>query len=656
MLKSDPKRFYITTPIYFPSGKWHIGTCYTTIVCDAIARFKKMDGFEVFYLTGTDEHGQKIEKVAKDKNLKIMDFLDEQASSLKKLWELLGVGYDKFIRTTDDYHVKAVQRIFSKLYEKGDIYKAKYEGHYCTPCESFWASSQLIDGKCPDCGRTTELAEEESYFFRLSKYTNQIIDLIESNPSFLNPKSRQNEMLNNFLRPGLQDLCVSRSTCKWGIKLPFDEKHVAYVWIDALVNYISALGYGSDDDSLFKKFWPADLHMMGKEIVRFHSIIWPALLMALDIPIPKRVYGHGWLLFGEDKMSKSKNNIIDPIELCSRYTVDAVRYYLLREVPFGNDGAYTNRAFLLRRNADLCNGLGNLLSRTTAMIDKYFSGVLPSPLVDSELDLGLKETANNMLKHIRCHMDALSVPDALGEIWTLIDASNKYIDETKPWVLAKNNSDMPRLGTVLYNLAESLRIIATFLSPFLIDTPNKIFDCFSLECPKLFDGVTAFGLLKPGTVVKISDKLFDRLDVEKELSTIDAQNASLGCHDIAKTDVSANENAFPIIKSQIDHNDFSKLDLRVGIIKTAEHVKKSEKLLKFTVDIGIEERTIVSGIAKYYDPSALIGKSVTVVCNLAPVKLCGILSNGMLLCAEDSSGDVVLISPHKDLQAGSVVS
>ena len=439
-------KYYITTPIYYPSGRWHLGTCYTTVVCDALARFKRMDGFDVFYLTGTDEHGQKIENTAKALGRDVKEYLDAQIATLKDLWKLLGISYDKFIRTTDGYHEKAVQKIFTKLYEQGDIYKSEYEGWYCTPCESFWTKTQLVDGKCPDCGREVELTKEEAYFFRLSKYQDKLIELIENNPEFLQPKSRQNEMLNNFLRPGLQDLCVSRTSFKWGIEVPFDPKHVVYVWLDALTNYITALGYMGEDDSLFKKFWPAEIHMMGKEIVRFHSIIWPAILMALDIPLPKQIYGHGWLLLGSDKISKSKGNIIDPVELSARYSVDAVRYYLLREVPFGNDGMYTNRSFLTRRNADLVNSLGNLVSRTTAMVNQYFGGILPAPTQkDEAADGELIAIAEGLYEAVKENMDKLLVPEALAEIFKLVNRANKYIDETMPWALAKDEAQRERL-------------------------------------------------------------------------------------------------------------------------------------------------------------------------------------------------------------------
>lgn len=651
-MSDQAKKYYITTPIYYPSGKWHLGTCYTTVVCDALARFKRKEGYDVFYLTGTDEHGQKIEKTAESKGMQPKEFLDKQVGALIDLWKLLGISYDKFIRTTDEYHKKAVAKIFQKLYDQGDIYKSSYEGWYCTPCESFWTKSQLVDGKCPDCGREVELTKEESYFFRLSKYQDRLIDLIENHPDFLLPKSRQNEMLNNFLRPGLQDLCVSRSSFRWGIPVPFDPQHVVYVWIDALTNYITALGYGSEDDSLFRKYWPADLHMMGKEIVRFHSIIWPALLMALDIPLPKEVYGHGWLLLGSEKISKSKGNIVDPFELSARYSVDAVRYFLLREVPFGSDGMYTNRAFLTRINTDLCNSLGNLLSRTTAMVNQYFGGVLPAPDVKEAVDDELTSMIDGLFDRVRDNMDKLLVPEALHEIWTVIGRANKYIDETTPWILAKDPAKQGRLATVLYNLSEALRVSAVLLSAFLIETPAKILSCFGLEAPARFGDEVRYGKLKGGETVLKAGKLYERIDIEKELIAMEKRAEELAAESAKK------EEQVPEApkKATIQYDDFAKLDLKVGKIVAAEPVKRSEKLLKFTVEIGAERRTIVSGIAKYYKPEETIGKLVSVVTNLAPVKLCGVVSEGMLMCASDADGKVVLLAPEAEVASGSEIS
>ena len=645
------EKFYITTPIYYPSGKWHLGTCYTTVVCDALARFKRMDGFDVFYLTGTDEHGQKMEKVAAEANIPTKEYVDKNVNSLKEIWKKLDISYDKFIRTTDDYHEEAVKKIFQKLYDKGDIYKSEYEGWYCTPCESFWTKSQLVDGKCPDCGRDVEMTKESSYFFKLSKYQDRIIKLIEENPEFLQPKSRQNEMLKNFLRPGLQDLAVSRTSFKWGVEVPFDPDHVIYVWIDALTNYITALGYMSEDDSLFKKYWPAEIHMMGKEIIRFHSIIWPAILMALDLPLPKKVYGHGWLLMGKDKISKSKGNIVDPMILSDRYKVDSVRYYLLREIPFGQDGAFTNYTFLARINSDLCNSLGNLLSRTAAMINQYFNGILPENNEKGDYDDELIAETNALYETVKENMDNLLVPEALSGIWKVINRANKYIDETTPWLLAKDETKKNRLGTVLYNLVETLRIVGTVLLPFLPETAGKILSDIGVEKPALFEGNICFGLSRKGTIITKSEALFPRINIEKELIEMDKIAEKL-----QEEKKEENEPKEIEQKSEITYEDFAKLDMKVGKVVACERVKRSEKLLKSTVDIAGKERTIVSGIAKWYTPEKMVGKLVVVLANLKPIKLCGVLSEGMILCAEDKEGNVVVVSPSEVMPSGSEVS
>ncbi|NCA67201.1 MAG: methionine--tRNA ligase [Clostridia bacterium] len=642
--------YYITTPIYYPSGKWHLGTCYTTVVCDALARFKRMQGFDTYYLTGTDEHGQKIEGVAQKAGVTPKEFVDKQVDTLIKLWELLGISYDQFIRTTDREHEEAVQKIFTKLYEKGDIYKAEYEGWYCVPCESFWTKTQLIEGKCPDCGREVILTKEESYFFRLSKYQDRLIRLIEDNPEFLLPKSRQNEMLNNFLRPGLQDLAVTRTSFKWGVPVPFDDKHVIYVWIDALANYITALGYTANDPSLFNRYWPADVHMMGKEIVRFHSIIWPALLMALDLPVPKKVYGHGWLLLGSDKISKSRGNIVDPVELSARYSVDAIRYFLLREVPFGNDGIYTNLSLLSRINSDLVNDLGNLIKRTVAMVVQYCGGIIPEFGVVEENDKDIINNAETMLADIIKNMDSLLVPEALQRIWSLIQRANKYIDENAPWLLFKDSEKAKRLDTVLYILAECIRFVGVALTPYIPTTAADILKELGLACPDNFDGLKAFGQLKAGGKVYPDKPLFPRIDIPKELESMERRAAEL-----AGDNSKPEEAPSKLEKAQIAIEDFAKINLQVGTVKSAEKMPKADKLLILKVDIAGKERTIVSGIAKWYTPTSMIGKQVVVIANLAPAKLRGVDSEGMILCAENKNGDIVVVSPESLVESGSEV-
>ena len=649
-------KFYITTPIYYPSGKWHIGTCYTTVVCDAIARFKRMSNYDVFYLTGTDEHGQKIERVAKEQGVTPKSFVDKQVDTLKVLWKRLNISYDKFIRTTDDYHEKAVQKIFTRLFEKGDIYKGEYEGWYCTPCESFWTKTQLVDGKCPDCGRDVELTKESSYFFRLSKYTDRLIKLLEDNPDFLQPKSRTNEMLNNFLKVegGLQDLAVTRTSFKWGIPVPFDPDHVIYVWIDALTNYITALGYGSEDESLFEKFWPADIHMIGKEIVRFHSIIWPAILMALDIPLPKKVYGHGWLLLDGGKISKSKGNIVDPMVLSDRYGVDAVRYYLLREVPFGSDGIYTNETFLNRVNSDLCNSLGNLLSRTTAMVNQYFGGVLPTTTFRNEFDKDLEDKVNGLLDNMTKHMDALLVPETLGDIFALSDRANKYIDETTPWILAKDPARIEELKDVMYHLVETLRVIGTALLPFVPETAERILSDLGFTVPKTFDDLLKFGVMTGGEKIVKGEPLFKRINVTKELEEMDKlveNKTEVVKEEPKKEEVKVDETK----KAEITIDDFDKIELKVGKILTAEKHPNSRKLLHFTVDTGDKVRSICSGVAKYYTPEELVGREVVVVTNLKTAMLGGIPSEGMILFAENEEG-VFTVEPSKKVGGGATVS
>ena len=653
----EKKKYYITTPIYYPSGNWHIGHCYTTVICDALARFHKMCGEEVYFLTGTDEHGQKIEREAQKRGVTPMEFIDPLVAEMKDMWKLLEISYNRFIRTTDDDHVKCVQKIYQKLYESGDIYKSEYSGYYCTPCESMWTEAQLVNGKCPDCGREVTLQKEESYFFRLSKYAPRILKLYEDNPEFLQPKSRVNEMVNNFIKPGLQDLCVSRTTVKWGVQLPFDQNHYAYVWIDALANYLSGLGYLSDDDSLYKKFWPAELHMVGKEIVRFHAIIWPAVLMALGLPLPKQVYGHGWLLIGGEKLSKSKQDktkgeLADPYELVKRYGADAIRYFLLREIPFGSDGEYTTERLLMRINADLANDLGNLVSRTSAMIVQYFGGVLPSRGKEEGTDGELVAAAEGLFEKVKSAMESLNAPDALAAIFAVVSRANKYIDETTPWLLAKDPTQKERLGTVLYNLAETTRICAVLLKPFLTHAPALILDSFSFDTNAGFESLS-FGLLQAGATVKKLPPIFPRIDVQKELQEVQKIVEKNAAKTKAPKEEKKTQAKEPVRQISID--EFFQTQLVVGEVVACERVKGSEKLLHETVKVGSETRSVVSGIAKFYKPEEMVGKKVVLVANLKPAKLCGVLSEGMILCAEDEAGNLCLVTPEKDIASGGSV-
>lgn len=653
------KTFYITTPIYYPSGKLHIGHSYTTVAADAMARYKRMQGFDTMFLTGTDEHGLKIEQKAAAKGVTPKEYVDEIVAGIKELWKLLNISNDKFIRTTDDYHEKAVQKIFEKLYKQGDIYKGHYEGHYCTPCEAFWTETQLKDGKCPDCGGEVHLAKEEAYFFKLSKYADRLVEYYEAHPDFIQPISRKNEMINNFIKPGLEDLCVSRTSFTWGIPVTFDKGHIVYVWMDALSNYITALGAFSDDDSNFKKYWPADVHLVGKEIVRFHTIIWPAILMALDLPLPKQVYGHGWLLLEGGKMSKSKGNVVDPVVLCDRYGVDAIRYFLLREVPFGADGVFTNEALISRINSDLANDLGNLLSRTSSMVGKYFGGKLPEAQAAGDFDDSLTELAGETKALVEASMDAMQFSTALTDLWKFVSRTNKYIDETAPWVLAKDEGNAPRLGRVMYNLCEALRHISVMLAPFLPDTSDKIAAVLGLsDGQRTWQSLEKWGGLCATAEIGKTEPIFPRIDAAKELAELEAAEAKTKAEAKAanegKTaeDKKTKENVAAL--SEISIEDFAKIELRVAKVTACEPVKKAKKLLKLTLDDGSgNQRTVASGIAAYYAPDDLVGRNIIVVANLKPATLCGVESCGMILAAD--SGDGVKVIFADDVEIGSKV-
>ena len=627
------KPYYITTAIAYTSRKPHIGNSYEIVLADALARFKRMQGYDVFFQTGTDEHGQKIEEYAAAAGISPKEYVDKVAGEIKDICDCLNTTYDKFIRTTDKDHEEAVQKIFKKLHDQGDIYKSEYEGWYCVPCESFFTDSQLVDGKCPDCGREVKKEKEETYFFKLSKYQKQLEEYIESNPDFIYPESRKKEMINNFIKPGLQDLCVSRSTFKWGVPVPFDEKHVIYVWIDALSNYITGLGYDPDNKSeMYKKYWPADVHIIGKDILRFHTIYWPIMLMALGEPLPKQVFGHPWLLSGNDKMSKSKGNVIYADDLCNRFGVDAIRYYLLSEMPHAQDGTITYETIIERFNSDLANTLGNLVNRTVAMNNKYFDGVIQAPTAAEEIDEDLKATALGTLSNVAKLLDTYKVSDAISLVFDLAKRCNKYIDETMPWALAKDEEKKARLGTVLYNLLESIRFVAVLLKPFMPETSDKILEQIGTDVNTL-ESLDSFGAIKAGDKVGVATPLFSRLDVEKTLAEIEASLPDLNEEKEDEKEIEG--------LAEIVYDDFAKVELRVAEITDCQPIKRAKKLLQLTLNDGTKTpRTIASGIAKWYSPEDLIGKKVIIVANLAPRTLCGVESHGMLLAGEVSEEDV----------------
>ncbi|MGM0904614.1 MAG: methionine--tRNA ligase [Bacillota bacterium] len=647
-MKEKLKTFYLTTPIYYPSGNLHIGHAYTTVAGDAMARYKRMRGYDVMFLTGTDEHGQKIQRKAEEKGITPQQYVDEIVSGIQELWGKLDISYDDFIRTTQDRHKEVVEKLFARLVEQGDIYLDQYEGWYCTPCESFYTDRQLDNGNCPDCNRAVEKVKEESYFFKMSKYADRLLQFYEENPEFIQPESRKNEMINNFIKPGLEDLAVSRTTFDWGIKVPGDPKHVIYVWIDALSNYITALGYGTEDDSKYLNYWPADVHLVGKEIVRFHTIYWPIMLMALDLPLPKKVFAHGWLLMKDGKMSKSKGNVVDPVTLIDRYGLDALRYYLLREVPFGADGVFTPEGFVERVNFDLANDLGNLLNRTVAMINRYFDGVIPVYTgSEGEFDQQLHEMSKQTVRKYEEAMEKMEFSVALTAVWQLISRTNKYIDETQPWVLAKDEANQKALGNVMAHLAESLRQTAVLLQPFLTRTPKKIFTQLNV----LEDGLTSwesletFGGIPDGTKVQKGEPIFPRLEVEEEVAFIKEKMQGSPAPVVEEK---------PETLPEITIDDFMKVELRVAEVIHAEPVKKADKLLKLQLDLGYEKRQVVSGIAQHYKPEELVGQRVICVTNLKPVKLRGELSEGMIL-AGSKDGDLSLATIAESLPLGSRV-
>lgn len=645
----EKKPFYITTPIYYPSGNPHIGHCYTTVACDSIARYRRMQGYDVMFLTGTDEHGLKIEQKAAEKGVTPKEYVDEVVKTFKKLWSYMNISYDRYIRTTDDYHIETVQKIFKALYDKRYIYKGEYKGKYCTPCESFWTESQLDEnGCCPECHREVTEAKEEAYFFKMSPFAERIEKLL-TETDYLQPKTRATELVNNFIKPGLEDLCVSRTTFKWGIPVTFDDKHVVYVWIDALSNYISALGFWNEQYNDFDKFWPADVHMVAKDIMRFHAIVWPAMLMALDLPLPKHLAVHGWITFNGQKMSKSLGNVVDPFILGERYGADAIRYHILREMALGADSSFSNEIMINRINSDLANGLGNLVSRTVAMADKYFGGTLPADREAGDFDAELIAEAEELRAKVDEFMDKTQINNALAEIFKVVSRANKYIDETAPWVLGKDESKKARLATVLYNLLETIRIVSTLLSNFMPTTMPKVWEQIgAAESDITYENAGKFGVLPADVTVHRGEIIFPRIDVDKEIEEL---NKIIGSN--AEPEEKADDGFEPApIADEITIDDFAKVDLRVALVKDCEKVKKSKKLLCLQLDDGFGGRQVVSGIAAWYKPEDLIGKKVVIVANLKPVKLCGVESNGMICAADTPDGAASVIFPDQDLPCG----
>lgn len=645
----EKKPFYITTPIYYPSGNPHIGHCYTTVACDSIARYRRMQGYDVMFLTGTDEHGLKIEQKAAEKGVTPKEYVDEIVKTFKKLWSYMNISYDRYIRTTDDYHIETVQKIFKALYDKGYIYKGEYKGKYCTPCESFWTESQLDEnGCCPECHREVTEAKEEAYFFKMSPFAERIEKLL-TETDYLQPKTRATELVNNFIKPGLEDLCVSRTSFKWGIPVTFDDKHVIYVWIDALSNYISALGFWNEQYNDFDKFWPADVHMVAKDIMRFHAIIWPAMLMALDLPLPKHLAVHGWITFNGQKMSKSLGNVVDPFILGERYGADAIRYHILREMALGADSSFSNEIMINRINSDLANGLGNLVSRTVAMADKYFGGTLPAEREEGDFDAELIAEAEGLVAKVDGFMDKTQINNALAEIFKVVSRANKYIDETAPWVLGKDESKKARLATVLYNLLETIRIVSTLLSNFMPTTMPKVWEQIgAAESDITYENAGKFGVLPADVTVHRGEIIFPRIDVDKEIEEL---NKIIGSK--AEPEEKADDGFEPApVADEITIDDFAKVDLRVALVKACEKVKKSKKLLCLQLDDGFGGRQVVSGIAAWYKPEDLIGKKVVIVANLKPVKLCGVESNGMICAADTPDGAASVIFPDQDLPCG----